>query len=136
MPYWAHGYHRCTPLHQVDNQSRQWGWCFLQITCWGGSHTHSDLQLSRIVLSIDPLVVLFYFPVERIAPLHANTHVPAPRRDQVERLMRYTARGAVSLERLAQDANGDLLYRYTRPWADGTPGRKLSPVARLEQLAA
>ena len=22
---------------------------------------------------MDPLVVLFYFPVERIAPLHANT---------------------------------------------------------------
>src|SRR5215813_12158464 len=42
--------------------------------------------------------------------LHANTQVPAHRRDQLERLIRYTARGAVSLERLEQDANGDLVY--------------------------
>ena len=33
--------------------------------------------------------------------LHANTHVPAHRREQLERFIRYTARGAVSLERLA-----------------------------------
>ena len=32
--------------------------------------------------------------------LHANTEIPAHRRDQLERLIRYTARGAVSLERL------------------------------------
>ena len=32
--------------------------------------------------------------------LHANTQVPAHRRDTLERLIRYTARGAVSLERL------------------------------------
>ena len=32
--------------------------------------------------------------------LHANTQVPAHRRDQLERLIRYTARGAVSPERL------------------------------------
>jgi hypothetical protein len=41
--------------------------------------------------------------------LHANTAIPAHRRDQLERLMRYTARGALSLERLERDANGDLL---------------------------
>jgi Putative transposase len=45
--------------------------------------------------------------------LHANTQVPAHRRDQLERLIRYTARGAVSLERLAQDTNGDLVYTFT-----------------------
>ena len=54
--------------------------------------------------------------------LHANTHIPAHRRDQLERLIRYTARGAVSLERLEHDANGDLLYTFTRPWSDGTTG--------------
>ena len=32
--------------------------------------------------------------------LHANTLVPAHRRDQLERLLRYTARGAVALELL------------------------------------
>jgi hypothetical protein len=68
--------------------------------------------------------------------LHANTAMPAHRRDQLERLRRYTARGALSLERLEQDANGDLSYRFTRPWSDGTTGIKLSPLELLEKLAA
>jgi hypothetical protein len=68
--------------------------------------------------------------------LHANTLVPAHRRDQLERLLRYTARGAVSLERLERDAHGDLLYTFTHPWSDGTTGIKLSPVELLEKLAA
>jgi hypothetical protein len=68
--------------------------------------------------------------------LHANTQVPAHRRDQLERLIRYTARGAVSLERLTQDTNGDLVYTFTHPWSDGTTGIRLSPVELLERLAA
>ena len=68
--------------------------------------------------------------------LHANTQVPAHRRDQLERLIRYTARGAVSLERLIQDTNGDLVYTFTHPWSDGTTGIRLSPVELLEKLAA
>src|SRR3989442_4405609 len=68
--------------------------------------------------------------------LHANTQVPAHRRDQLERLIRYTARGAVSLERLTQDANGDLVYAFTHPWSDGTTGIRLSPLELLEKLAA
>jgi hypothetical protein len=42
----------------------------------------------------------------------------------------------VSLARLEQDANGDLLYRFNRPWSDGTTGIKLSPLELLEKLAA
>ena len=68
--------------------------------------------------------------------LHANTQVPAHRRDQLERLIRYTARGAVSLERLERDANGDLVYTFTHPWSDGTTGIRLSPLELLEKLAA
>jgi hypothetical protein len=68
--------------------------------------------------------------------LHANVAVPAHRRDQLERLIRYTARGAVSLERLEADATGDLLYTFSRPWSDGTTGIKLSPLELLEKLAA
>ena len=68
--------------------------------------------------------------------LHANTAIPAHRRDQLERLIRYTARGAVSLERLQEDANGDLVYTFTHPWADGTTGMRLSPLELLEKLAA
>src|SRR5438128_7032780 len=68
--------------------------------------------------------------------LHANTQVPAHRRDQLERLMRYTARGAVALERLEEAAHGDLVYTCTKPWSDGTTGMTLSPLELLEQLAA
>ncbi len=68
--------------------------------------------------------------------LHANTHVPAHRRDQLERLLRYTARGAISLERLTVNADGDLIYTFNRPWSDGTTGIKLSPLELLEKLAA
>ncbi len=50
--------------------------------------------------------------------------------------MRYTARGAVSLERLDVNADGDLLYTFTHPWSDGTTGIKLSPLELLEKLAA
>jgi hypothetical protein len=42
----------------------------------------------------------------------------------------------VSLERLEEDANGDLRYAFTRPWSDGTTGIKLSPLKLLEKLAA
>src|SRR6266567_9243855 len=68
--------------------------------------------------------------------LHANTEMPAHRRDELERLIRYTARGAVSLERLQADANGDLVYTFTHPWSDGTTGITLSPLELLEKLAA
>jgi hypothetical protein len=68
--------------------------------------------------------------------LHANTSIPAHRRDELERLLRYTARGAVTLERLDVNADGDLLYTFTRPWSDGTTGIKLSPLELLEKLAA
>jgi hypothetical protein len=68
--------------------------------------------------------------------LHANTAVPAHRRDQLAQLIRSTARGAVSLERLQEDAHGDLVYTFTYPWSDGTMGMRLSPLALLEKLAA
>ena len=40
------------------------------------------------------------------------------------------------MSELAQDANGDLIYRFNRPWSDGTTGIKLSPFELLEKLAA
>jgi Putative transposase len=67
---------------------------------------------------------------------HANPHLPAHRRDPLERLLRYTARGARSLERLAQDEGGDLLYTFTQGGSEGTRGIRLSPLERFEQLAA
>jgi Putative transposase len=52
------------------------------------------------------------------------------------RLIRYTARGAVSLECLTADVNGDLVYTFTHPWSDGTTGIRLSPMELVEKLAA
>src|SRR2546428_10930517 len=46
------------------------------------------------------------------------------------------ARSAVALERLQEDASGDLVYTFTKPWSDGTTGIRLSPVELLEKLAA
>jgi len=68
--------------------------------------------------------------------LHANTAIPAHRRDQLERLIRSTARGAVSLERLVHATNGDLVSIFTHPWSDGMTGIRLSPLELLEKLAA
>jgi hypothetical protein len=42
----------------------------------------------------------------------------------------------VSLERLQENANGDLVYTFTHPWSDGTTGIRLSPLELLEKLAA
>jgi hypothetical protein len=42
----------------------------------------------------------------------------------------------VALERLAEDAHGDLVYTFTKPWSDGTTGIILSPLELLEKLAA
>ena len=42
----------------------------------------------------------------------------------------------MSLERLAQDANGNLIYTFTHPWSDGTTGIRLSPMEFLAKLAA
>ena len=59
--------------------------------------------------------------------LPANTAIPAHRRDPLERLLRYTARGAVALERLEVNADGDLLDTCTHPWSAGTTGITRSP---------
>ena len=42
----------------------------------------------------------------------------------------------MALERLAEDAHGDLVYTFTKPWSDGTTGIKLSPLELLEKLVA
>ena len=42
----------------------------------------------------------------------------------------------MSLERLEEGADGDILYIFIRLWSDGTTGIKLSPLELLEKLAA
>ena len=42
----------------------------------------------------------------------------------------------MALERLEEDAQGDLVYTFTKPWSDDTTGMTLSPLELLEKLAA
>ena len=68
--------------------------------------------------------------------LHADVRIKARRRDKLEKLVRYTARGAFSHKRLSEDKNGDLLYELKTPWSDGTTHIKLSPMELIEKLCA
>jgi hypothetical protein len=52
--------------------------------------------------------------------LHADVTVPARRRDQLERLVRYLVRPPLALDRLTESTGGQLLYQFRRPWRDGS----------------
>jgi hypothetical protein len=68
--------------------------------------------------------------------LHADVAVPARRRDQLERLVRYLVRPPLALERLTESTRGQLLYQFRRPWRDGSTALLLDPLELLERLAA
>ena len=68
--------------------------------------------------------------------LHADIKIKARQRDKLEKLVRYTARGAFSHKRLSQDRHSDLLYELKTPWSNGTTHIKLSPMELMEKLAA
>jgi len=55
---------------------------------------------------------------------------------RLEQLVRYTARPAVSEERLSQASNGDIHYHLKTPWTDGTTGVVFSPLEFLEKLSS
>ena len=105
-------------------------------------------KLGYLEPDLDATIVTGYDPLAHDAPELVRTlsasvqpHIAfgeraAHRRDQLERLIRYTARGVVSLERQAQDEGGDLLYTFTQAGSDGATGLQLSPLERLEKLSA
>lgn len=68
--------------------------------------------------------------------LHADVRVKKGRRQDLERLLRYMARGPFSHKRLSQNQNGDLRYELKTPWHNGTVAITLSPKELLEKLAA
>jgi hypothetical protein len=68
--------------------------------------------------------------------LHANVAVPARRRDQLERLVRYLVRPPLALDRLTESTDGQLVYQFRRPWRDGSTALLLEPLELLERLAA
>ena len=68
--------------------------------------------------------------------LHAATAVPAHRRDKLEKLIRYTARPPVAVDRLSQMSNGQLAYRLKTVGRDGTTHIYMTPAQLLAKLAA
>jgi hypothetical protein len=68
--------------------------------------------------------------------LHADVAVPARRRDQLQRLVRYLVRPPLALDRLTESTGGQLLYQFRRPWSDGSTALLVEPLEWLERLAA
>ena len=65
--------------------------------------------------------------------LHAGVATKAHERDRLERVCRYIARPAVSEERLSTNDSGDVIYRFKKPWDDGTTALKLTPMELMER---
>ena len=68
--------------------------------------------------------------------LHAGVAAKANERDKLERICRYIARPAVSEDRLSLNARGEVVYRFKKPWDDGTTAIKLTQMEFLERLVA
>jgi RNase P protein component len=68
--------------------------------------------------------------------LHAGVASKAHERDRLERVCRYIARPAVAEERLSIDDYGNVIYRFKKPWEDGTTALKLTPMELMERLVA
>jgi len=68
--------------------------------------------------------------------LHAGVQTRAHERDKLEKICRYIARPAVAEERLSANAAGDVIYKFKKPWDDGTTAIKLTPMELMERLAA
>jgi hypothetical protein len=68
--------------------------------------------------------------------LHAATAVHANDREGLERLARYCARPALSLDRLSLDEDGRVRYRMKRRFSDGTADVVLPPREFLLRLCA
>ena len=68
--------------------------------------------------------------------LHAGVATKAHERDRLEKICRYIARPAVSEERLSMDDYGNVIYRFKKPWDDGTTALKLTPMELMERLVA
>lgn len=67
--------------------------------------------------------------------MHAAVSTWSTNKARLEQLVRYTARPAVSEERLSE-VNGDIHYRLKSPWTDGSTHVVFTPLEFLEKLAA
>lgn len=76
--------------------------------------------------------------VARIAgfSLHAGTVCEAFQRNKLERLCRYITRPPIATKRLSVDDQGRVMYRYKRPFRDGSTHVVLEPLDFMARLAA
>ncbi len=68
--------------------------------------------------------------------LHAGVATKAFERDKLERICRYIARPAIAEERLSLNEKGEIIYKFKKPWDDGTIAIKLTPMEFMERLTA
>ena len=68
--------------------------------------------------------------------LHAGVSIKAHRRDSLERLISYTARPAISTERMSLTDAGDVKYELKKAWSNGKTHVLLSPQELIEKLCA
>ena len=68
--------------------------------------------------------------------LHAGVATKTYERDRLERICRYIARPAVAEERLSLNSSQEVVYRFKKPWADGTTAVKMTQMEMIERLAA
>ena len=79
---------------------------------------------------IPPLARLYGFS------LHAGTVCEAHQRSKLERLCRYITRPPIATKRLSVDDHGRVVYRYKRPFRDGSTHVVLEPLDFIARLAA
>ena len=68
--------------------------------------------------------------------LHAGVAIAPQDPEALERLIRYTARPPLSLDRVQELDDGRVMVRFKRAWANGTAAVILTGVELLERLAA
>jgi hypothetical protein len=68
--------------------------------------------------------------------LHAGTVCEAHQRSKLERLCRYITRPPIATKRLTVDDRGRVVYRYKRPFRDGSTHVVLEPLDFMARLAA
>jgi Putative transposase len=68
--------------------------------------------------------------------LHAGVATRKGDREKLEHVCRYIARPAVAEARLSINEQGDVVYKFKKPWSDGTTAIKMTQLEMMERLAA
>lgn len=92
-------------------------------------------------LGSDPQAEVAFVPDKRCVQvsgftLYVSPSIAACARDRLEQVCRYVIRPPIATERLHLTPSGNVLYRFKRPWKDGTHSILLEPLAFIERLAA